>query len=186
MQNQTQNEEKLYQHPLWSDYACTLDGSVFSKKYNPCGNKSGEFKKLKPAITTSGYLQFDIRINNKSISKYVHQFVYECCTQSVPVWGCLSDSPTINHNDNNKLNNDFNNLIKIPQRDNIKLREDFKPENKKSGLPLSVYYQKNIISKPFYVRIYYQGKQLYFGHYATIQEAEEVAIAKRKELFPNE
>jgi hypothetical protein len=178
MQEIIQNNQKLYQHPTFTEYACTLDGLVYSLKFN-------NVKLLKPFLN-KGYLQIDINFNKKRLTKYVHQFVYECITQSIPIWGHDSDSNSLNHKDENKQNNSYSNLEKIPFRENVKLQERFKKQNKKSGLPLSVYCDKRNKIKTYFVQIYYEGKLRNFGTFETIQEAEEVAITKRKELFPND
>lgn len=184
MSNIIQNETKLYNHPIYSQYACNLKGEVFSLKF-------GKTKKLKPILTDRGYLQFSIYCtNDKKITKRVHQFILECCCvfTTLPEWSTkIGDGMTCNHKNKIKTDNNIFNLEIIPHRNNTKLRDDFKSENKQSGLPLSVYLNTHHFrKKPYNVRIYFKGKTLYFGYYETVKEAEEVAIKQRKLLFPND
>jgi hypothetical protein len=177
MSNLIQNEEKLYQHPIYLDYACNLNGEVFSLKF-------GKIKKLKLS-KSKGYLIFNIYCNKK-LNKKVHQFVWECFNK-IEQWSNLtSEGLTINHKDSNKLNNKIENLELKTQRENTQLKECNKQKNKKSKLPKDVRFVKNNKSNPFKVQILFKGEKKYFGSFSSIQEAEEVAIKQRKLLFPNE
>lgn len=168
-------------HPIYSDYACSDQGEIFSLKY-------GKIKTIKSFDNLRGYLFFNLFHNGKHINKMIHQFVYECFTQSVPVWGNTSDSNTINHKDSNKHNNTFQNLEIISMRENIHLRNCNKLENKTFKLPKGVTFRKNRknLKKPYQVVIWFNKKSTAFGSYPTIEAAYEVSKAKFKELFNEE
>lgn len=180
----SENEQKLYQHPLYKDYACTLDGRVFSKRINQGGNKTGEFKEIKTRVMKSrGYLNFVICYNNKRKNKLVHHFVYECVTGKQYNYSIKSsDGLTINHNDRDKLNNHFANLSELPNRDNIRDKVIIR----KYDLPRYVYFNKRPRSKPYFVAILFNKKIFRYGYFKTVHEAEIVARQKFKELFPND
>lgn len=84
----------------------------------------------------------------------------------------------VDHNDNNSLNNDINNLRvgtknqngynqKLSKRNTSGYKNVFRSNNKKN---------------PFCVRMRVDTKALYFGNYATAEEANEVAIRERERL----
>jgi hypothetical protein len=170
----------IHTHPIYSDYGCDELGNVYSLKFN-------KIKKLKPAKNGKGYLIFDISYNNKQFHKRVHHFVYECITKLIPNWSNKSaDGITINHIDSNRINNKIDNLEIKTLRENLQLKECNKIENKKSGLPRYVSFIKNNNINCFRVLIRLKNKLIHFGNYSTVEEAEQVAIAKHKELYPNE
>jgi hypothetical protein len=115
--------ENLYIHPVYSDYACDLDGNIFSKKFNKGGNKTGEFKQIKLGNNHKGYLNFSILNNGKQFTKKAHQFIWEAVTKTLPIWGKHYYSLTINHINQNGFDNRFTNLEIKTLRENIQLRK---------------------------------------------------------------
>ena len=176
---------KFTQHPTYKDYYADLEkGEVYSTLKSNY-NKEGEFKKLKPALSR-GYLMFNIHFEGKRISKQVHGFVFECGSQTIPKYGKTSESLTINHINEIKIDNKFCNLELVTQRKNTQLREKDKIENKKSGLPRFVRPSPNSKKNPFIVIFRYNKKYTYFGSFSTIEEATKIAKSKFEELFKGE
>jgi hypothetical protein len=176
MLNISQNEEKLYIHPNYTQYGSTLDGRVFSLKFE-------KIKQLKQTANNYGYLGFTICLNKKQIQMLLHHFIYECVTGKVYNYSTdSSDGLTINHNDRNKLNNHFSNLSELPNRDNLRDKVIIR----KYDLPRYVYSSKQPRSKPYFVVLYHNKKYVRYGSYSTAEEAEVFARQKFKELFPND
>lgn len=69
---------------------------------------------LKAFPDKDGYLKYAFTSdNNKTINIFVHRLVYEAFNGPIP------DNMTVDHKDNNKLNNHFSNLKLMPARDNV-------------------------------------------------------------------
>jgi hypothetical protein len=84
-------------------YHITKDGNVYS-------HKSKKF--LKKYISKKGYEFIILRLDNKSVNKYIHRLVLEVYLEN------NDNLPTVNHKDGNKKNNDFSNLEWMTYKDN--------------------------------------------------------------------
>ena len=89
--------------------------SLYSKKI---------IKPLKNKARGKEYLYVDIYENGKQKHKKIHRLVYQ-------TWiGALKEFEQVNHKDDNSLNNDYKNLYKGSQKENIK---DCKENNRRVG-----------------------------------------------------
>ena len=88
----TVNGTKFYKHPLYSDYASSKNGKIFSLKDN----------KEKKTFFNGAYYRFTIVNGRKPM---LDRFVYECVKRTrIP--GCK-----VIHLDGNKKNNRIRNLV---------------------------------------------------------------------------
>lgn len=69
---------------------------------------------LKGKKTSTGYIEWHLRINGQSLSKLAHRLVYET------FYNTISDGLVINHIDGNKSNNQLENLEAVSASDNIR------------------------------------------------------------------
>jgi len=91
-------------HPIFTNYAVTKDGRVWSKpRLDKLGRPKGGLW-LRPFPDRRGYLYVTIWNNNQSIPKRIHNLVLETYRGNRPLGmeGC--------HNDGNKNNNKVSNL----------------------------------------------------------------------------
>ena len=105
-QNVTIKCEKIYYHPIYTNFGANKHGQIYNKKTNRCsiGN-----------LNPNGYMytilsQFGLP--NKNFR--VHRLVYECIKGDIP------DKMEINHIDSNKQNNCINNLELMTRSENLK------------------------------------------------------------------
>lgn len=107
--------EKLYWHPIYTDYACTIDGRVWSnKKHNGI---TGRW--IRYGTDGGNYLTIYVCMFGQDKTIRHHKFVYECVTGKLLTLSTKSgDGLTIDHIDGNKHNNAFANLQVITSRKN--------------------------------------------------------------------
>lgn len=84
------------------------------------------------------------------------------------------------HVNGDRLDNRRDNLRAVTQRQNTTNRTKMpRKHGAAMGLPRHVYFSNKLI-KPFMVRVRESsGRHVYYGSYATIEEAAVVAAAKR-------
>jgi len=114
------------------------------------------------------YDKFYVGAQFEGTTVYLHQFVTN------PPKGMVVDH--INHN---SLDNHRDNLRVITQAQNAQNRKGATRANKSSG-----YRNVTRRGNRWQVQMTVNGEYMHLGQYATAEEANEVAIAKRKELFP--
>ena len=90
----------------FENYEVSDNGEVRNKK-------TGRILKNSP--TTYGYLRVNLRANNESYTKYVHQLVAR---------NFLEGEGEVNHIDGNKSNNNINNLEWVSHKQNITHAEE--------------------------------------------------------------
>lgn len=93
----------------FNDYKVSNYGNVKSFK-------KGKEKILKPVVNGRGYLSVCLRKDKIAYTKRVHVIV---CESFLNHFANGSTEKSIDHIDNNKLNNNLNNLQIISHRDNI-------------------------------------------------------------------
>jgi len=91
----------------------------------------------------------------------------------------LEPNQEVDHIDNNGLNNDINNLRACTHKENQENRKGAQKNNKTGIRGVSWDKKRNKYS----AQIKHNGKRIYLGRYVTIEEAEKVVIAARKEFF---
>jgi hypothetical protein len=114
------------------------------------------------------YTKFYVGTHNGERTIYLHQFIMN------PAKGMVVDH--INHN---SLDNHRDNLRVITQAQNAQNRRGATRSNKSSG-----YRNVTRRGNRWQVQMTVNGEYMHLGQYATAEEANEVAISKRKELFP--
>ena len=98
------NGKKFYKHSVFSDYAASKFGEIFSLKSK---------RILKCSKSNSGYFQFDICQEGKKLKYYIHRFVFEC------IKGVIPEGMQADHIDNCKTNNSIYNLQLLTPRENV-------------------------------------------------------------------
>lgn len=86
----------------------------------------------------------------------------------------------VDHEDHDTLNNTDTNLREVTHSQNQQNRKGA-ARNSKSGIRGVIWRPKD---KKWRAQIKKGGKVMYFGEYKTIEEAEAVVIAARKEYMP--
>ena len=164
---------EIKEHPIYKGYFADKDGKVYSnKKFTR--NPNGEIKEIKGCKNKKGYIYSLIRFEGRNIGIMFHRLVFECITNKVYEWDAkTSDGLTINHINENKSDNSFDNLEILSNRDNI--RKQLRFQNRK--LPMYVYYDKRqkSKSKPYVVQKLENKKMKSYGSYKTLEEAKKVA-----------
>jgi hypothetical protein len=97
----------MKQHPKYPGYYVDIDGSVYSENYNRnqySGKIKKPLKKLKPQRKGSGYHQYHIRAEGKTIQVSAHRLVAEVYLPNP------NNLPQVNHIDKDKQNNAVSNL----------------------------------------------------------------------------
>jgi hypothetical protein len=114
------------------------------------------------------YDKFYVGAQIHGTTVYLHQFVTN------PPKGMVVDH--INHN---SLDNHDANLRVLTTAQNAQNRKGATRANKSSG-----YRNVTRRGNRWQVQMKVNGKYMHIGNYGTAEEANKVAIAKRKELFP--
>lgn len=100
-------EVKLFNHPIYEDYACNIHtGDIYSLKNN-------QIKLIKQILNNRGYLVLTVYKNGKHKIYQSHRFIYECYENEI-----LDKNIEIDHQDKNKLNNSIDNLRKVSRTTN--------------------------------------------------------------------
>lgn len=86
------------------DYTINSNGTIYS-------NKSGRY--LNPQKKGKGYLGVSLRIDGKTVQKYVHRLVAEKYLPNP------NNLPEVNHKDGDITNNDVSNLEWCSRQDNV-------------------------------------------------------------------
>lgn len=89
---------------------CVWSDGTMSEVYN-C--KTGA--KLQPTPQSKGYLRFTLMANGKRFDKYLHRVVAEAFVPNPKPFSYT----TVDHEDNNKLNNGHSNLRWVSNSDNV-------------------------------------------------------------------
>ena len=100
--------EELQKQDEWKQYK---DTNYFVSKHGRVYNTKTNIL-LKETPNTSGYIRYNLRINNKNYSKQAHILVIETWTEQD------LDNKIVNHKDGNKTNNFLDNLEVISKKDN--------------------------------------------------------------------
>ena len=94
--------------PGYENYECDIFGNVWSLNYN----RTGERRKLKPAIDRFGYLYINLWKNGKQKTFKIHRLI---------MLSFVGESELqVNHIDGNKKNNNFLNLEYCTALENIR------------------------------------------------------------------
>lgn len=86
-------------------------------------------------------------------------------------------NPMVDHEDGNSLNNRIGNLRECTNSQNTMNSNN---KHRSNGLPRNVYRTKQ---GHFMVRMSVSGLWKSFGTFTTIEDAEKIAVNKRKELY---
>lgn len=135
------------------------DGRIFNYKE----------KFLKPQLISNGYLIVMLRCDGKTFTKYVHQLVAMAFLNHKP----CGYEIVVDHIDNNRLNNNYNNLQLTSQRKNT---------IKDTSRGVSDYVGVSWCSETSKWRasIYYNGKKRQLGRFINEIDAH---FAYQKELL---
>jgi hypothetical protein len=115
----------FYAHPQSPLIAANIEGEIIGINKNSLRINSPatpEWKTKRP-IKSNGYLMVGTPwFNAKGHAEMatVHRIVYECITGTLPDWSIKGKGLTIDHIDNDKHNNRFDNLRKITLRQNVR------------------------------------------------------------------
>lgn len=97
--------EKWKPIKYYPKYQVSNLGRIYSLKTN---------KILKTNIDKDGYERVTVCIGNKPITLFVHRLVAQAFLENP------NNLPTVNHKDENKLNNNANNLEYMSNKDNVR------------------------------------------------------------------
>jgi hypothetical protein len=174
---------KLYYHPTIENYACDIDGNIYSSYIRlPFKGWIGSDKyHLHKTNLSNGYSRFYARIpSGKRKQILCHQFVFECVTSKVYHFGVKSKDLVINHKNSIRNDNRFTNLELITARKNNTIVN----KRTKHNLPRGVYYiSTGNRAKRYIVIVYIVDKLVYFGYYLTQEEAYQVSKRVYKQYF---
>ena len=135
-------------------------------------------KLIQGHITKLGYREFILRvkINDVIISKHLkfHRLVAEAFIENP------DNKPFVDHIDNDKLNNNFNNLRWCTCQENNRNKSIQKNNtNKIKG----VYFNKNANKYRAYIMI--DGININLGYFKNIEDAKQARVQKVNEAFGN-
>ncbi|WP_243549977.1 HNH endonuclease [Priestia megaterium] len=115
-------------------------------------------------VNDNGYAYGKVRKANRK--ERLHRFII----------GWTKEGYVCHHRNGISLDNRKSNLVEISFADNLRAT---RKTNAKSGFR-NVY---SLLNGKFQVRVTMNGKTKNFGTYLTAEEANEIAIVKRKELY---
>jgi len=159
------NEIIIYLHPEYSDYGCDMSGNVYSFK----GYGGISVRKMKPTKRKDKHCdRIDYVVilykDGKPKFKLVSHVVFECVTNRLYKFSTKSrDGLTIDHDNNNPLNNRFSNLKLMTLSNNVS----------KQGKNKYKYIHWHKASNKWRFQIRENGKLKHFGLFSTIEEALE-------------
>ena len=137
---------------------------IFTWKISPAKNvKAGD---IAGSINVRGYNV--IRINGKAY--YAHRLAWFYVTGNWP-------ENDIDHDDRNKINNSYSNLVDATQSQNMRNRK--KNKNNASGFN-GVYWDMD--RKKWRVRIMVKGKLKHIGFFDDVSSASEARLSANKEF----
>jgi hypothetical protein len=99
-------ESDLKPHPVFTEYASTKEGDVYSFK-------SGKIKLLAKVNHSRGYNHYALRLCGKVYMYLNHRFTWECFN------GMIEKELQINHIDHDKKNNHLDNLELVTGYENM-------------------------------------------------------------------
>ena len=137
------------------------------------GGRLQKEKILKAGINSDGYLVVTLYSIKTKISTKVHCLVYDMFTNEFRDGHKLQ----VDHKDNNKLNNRFDNLQLLTNRQNVSKGYLF---TKRNNLPTGVTQITK--SNKYQAQITINNKNVYLGCFNTAQEASKVYQQKLKEI----
>ena len=129
-------------------------------------------KQIKSRFDKYGYLRIELRNNSKRKTFFIHRLVALCFIPNP------ENKPIIDHIDNNKLNNNFENLRWCEHYQNSSNLPI--PKNNTSGFK-GVSLDKS--SNKWRAEIISKNSRICLGYYATKEEAIEARVLKAFELF---
>jgi hypothetical protein len=144
----------LKNHPIYKEYYANENGEVFHNDY-----------KMKTRINKYGYEDFNFYVPNRKWKKHyqVHRFVWECFNGVIEP-GNERYSLTINHKDNNRVNNRLDNLEIMTRKQNLEMR---KYPSKTGIRGITIHKDGGYI-----VRKYINDKRVYLGYYKLLDDAK--------------
>jgi len=151
----------------FSDYQVSNLGNVISLK----GHK-GEKHLLKLRLIVNRYYGVTLYKNKKAYQKSVHRLVYETFEHKI------KKGYTVDHINNNGLDNNINNLQELSHRQNISKETILK---KKLSKYVGVYKDSRCINK-WKAIIHYNGKNYHLGSFDSEIEAHVAYQNKLKEI----
>ena len=107
-------------HGFEEAYQVSNFGRIKRKKRTDSSNRTRKERIMSPSIYSNGYMNVELRMNNKKRRTSVHRLVAEAFIDN-PL-----NLPQINHKDENKVNNHVSNLEWCTARYNIRYNDGVK------------------------------------------------------------
>lgn len=173
-----------YPHPRSPLLAANILGDIIGVDKNSLRitSENTPVWKTKRPIKSNGYLMVSTPFFNKkgkAEMMTVHRIVYECCSGKCPAWSIKGRGLTIDHIDNDKHNNRFDNLRKITLRQNVRKFLNGRYASK-GGKPVGlVRYGKK---GKWQLRLQVNGVKYMSAPYNTYKEALSAMPAFRKAI----
>tara|TARA_A100001201_G_scaffold127719_1_gene112557 strand:+ start:85 stop:588 length:504 start_codon:yes stop_codon:yes gene_type:complete len=138
---------------------------------------------LVPArINKDGYLRINIKDKNGVYTSLeVHKLIIECYSPDFEKYKNKDNNISIDHVDNNKLNNSLSNLQLISQKQNIKKYHYMRVQ--KNGLPSNIYFLKR--KNKYYFKTKEDDLIIKSELFDTLNEAENAKKKYYDKFFEN-
>ncbi len=140
-------------------YAIDKDGNVYSKNYR----RTGRTQKLKPGLSSNGYLQVSLWKDGKIKGKTVHRLVAQAYLSD------FSKELQVDHIDRDKLNNNLSNLRMVSLS-----------QNQWNRSPKGYSYNKQM--GKYQACIMKHNKQHYLGYFLKEEDARQAYLDAKETL----